>query len=275
MTMEASGRMLEKASSREVDRLLARLAGAREWCVAEAEGAEDAGDAAARALTLSATTRPHRLTLSPALLEEVAGLGLVERRGNRLSLAAPGISRLRRVRSGGGEEAFRRQHQLRGTRQFPRDGGGAHVAEVNDAESPLAWLRRRRGRGGTPLLDEAQFAAGERLRADHERAGIGPVLASPAWNVLASGAGGKQGRGGAGGMSDLHDSTLDARDRIERARLSVGPELFPVLIDVCCDLKGLEEVERARNWPARSAKLILSLALTRLARHYGYAERSA
>jgi hypothetical protein len=42
-----------------------------------------------------------------------------------------------------------------------------------------------------------------------------------------------------------------------------------VLIDVCGHLQGLEQVERAAGWPQRAGKVILQLALQRLARHYG------
>ena len=40
----------------------------------------------------------------------------------------------------------------------------------NEAESPLTWLRARRGKDGKPLISEAQYLAGERLRMDFERA---------------------------------------------------------------------------------------------------------
>ena len=40
----------------------------------------------------------------------------------------------------------------------------------NEAESPLTWLRSRRGKDGKPLISEVQYFAGERLRMDFERA---------------------------------------------------------------------------------------------------------
>lgn len=132
---------------------------------------------------------------------------------------------------------------------------------VNLAESPLSHLMRRKGKSGRAFLSDAEFQAGERLRADYTRGQIMPRLGA---NWEASVSSGRRG----GGMTDLTDAALAARMRVERACQAVGPELSGLLIDVCCFLKGMETVEMERQWPARSAKVVLKTALGILSRHY-------
>lgn len=155
------------------------------------------------------------------------------------------------------EDPFRYQH---GDVRRPDPAAPA----VDLAESPLLWLHRRRGADGNPLISEAQFAAGERLRADFTFGNMTPRVTL---NWTAAVQGSRNPYGAAPG-----EKALGARQRVRRALDRVGPELSGILIDVCCFLKRLEDVERDRKWPARSAKIILTLALQRLARHYGYAD---
>src|SRR4051812_15866642 len=62
-------------------------------------------------------------------------------------------------------DRFRAQHLslARGTIETEH---GRHSVLVDEQESPLAWLARRRGRDGQPLILAHQLQAGERLRAD-------------------------------------------------------------------------------------------------------------
>jgi Domain of unknown function (DUF6456) len=143
-----------------------------------------------------------------------------------------------------------------------RDGAPIR-AIVNLSESPLGQLMRRKTRDGAPFLTEAEFRAGERLRADYTRGQIMPRLGA---NWEASVASGRRANGN--GIAELTDAALAARLRVERAIGAVGPELSGVLIDICCFLKGLELVEAERGWPVRSAKIVLKTALGALSRHY-------
>ncbi len=135
----------------------------------------------------------------------------------------------------------------------------------NPSESPIGWLRRRKDKDGRPLISAAEFEAGERLRADFTFAQLMPSITS-SWSP-ATGASDARTSPGAG--VELLDNVLAARDRVRVAVTAVGPELSGILIDVCCHLKGLETMETDQGWPLRSAKVVLQLALQRLARHYG------
>lgn len=142
---------------------------------------------------------------------------------------------------------------------------GLQRVTVDESESPLVWLARRRGRDGQALIAPHQLQAGERLRADFTRAQMMPRTTADWSSPISS-----DRRAAPGGAGAITDGTIAARQRVNAALEAVGPEFSGLLIDLCCFLKGLEDLERTRGWPARSGKVVLQLALDRLARHYGY-----
>jgi Domain of unknown function (DUF6456) len=150
------------------------------------------------------------------------------------------------------------------TRRGP-DGVEAIVA-VNVAESPLTWLFHRRDQNGNRLIDETELAAGERLRRDFEASAHSPRL-TMRWDREP----GAQGRHF--GLLAAPEAALAARDRVHAALTGVGDDLASILLKVCCLDSGLEAAERALGWPKRSGKLVLKIALGRLAAHYGLSRR--
>ncbi len=162
---------------------------------------------------------------------------------------------------------FRGRHLTLAQRQIATEFGYVNVT-MDEAESPLAWLARRRGRDGRALIAPHQLQAGERLRVDFTHAHLMPRTTSN-WS---SPIGSK--RRGAEQVTNFTESMIAARQRVHQALDAAGPELAGLLLDVCCFLKRLEDIERERAWPARSAKIVLQLALERLARHYGYASEA-
>jgi hypothetical protein len=196
-----------------------------------------------------------------AELAALARAGLLARTGDGVRLSTAGIAALKRATAQ--KDPYREQHGEVAPQRFDTADGWI-VADVNMAESPLAQLVRHKAKNGSPFLAEAEWRAGERLRADYTRARIMPRLGANWQAAIASG----RRDGGAGGIAELTDAALAARQRVERAVDAVGPELSGVLIDVCCFLKGLETVETERGWPVRSAKLMLKSALGVLGRHY-------
>lgn len=132
----------------------------------------------------------------------------------------------------------------------------------NPAESPLSWLRTRRDKAGRPLISDAQYLAGERLRSDFERAMLGRRTTTD-WDTAGMGS-------RAGNVTaELSDGAIAARQRYVAALDAVGPELAGMLAQVCCLSAGLEQAERLLNLPQRSGKAVLGLGLNALARHYG------
>ena len=144
------------------------------------------------------------------------------------------------------------------TEEGPRRQGGARrrrrSVTVHLAESPLTWLHAR------GHLDDRLLDAGERLRADYERAQLAPSI-TMRWDPL---------RVKGGGESGLAPSErqIAARERFDGAVAEAGKGLADILWRVVCAGESLPVAEKALAWPARSGKLVLRLALERVADFY-------
>ncbi len=200
-------------------------------------------------------------TVSQATVAQAVSLGLAIRDGDIVRATPQALPFLRRALVTP-DEAFQEQHREIETATVAVDGMRQAV-RVNQLESPLGAAARLKEKSGQPFLPPQAIMAGERLHADFTRANLQPRLTMTYEPRLST-----RTRGGAGGAADLSDSAMSARFRVGKAMEAIGPELCGVALDVCCFQKGLEIVERERQWPARSAKLMLRTALMALARHY-------
>ncbi len=155
------------------------------------------------------------------------------------------------------------QHRVWGSRHLPdTEDGKPRRMRVNLAESPLQLLARRRDGKGNPFLDADLVSAGERLREDFETAQMGPRVTQNWDRFMTSGIDESM-----RGERQLGGSDR-ARARVAEALRELGPGMGDLVLRVCCFLEGLEMTERRLGWSARSGKVVLKLALERLARHY-------
>ena len=125
---------------------------------------------------------------------------------------------------------------------------------VNVAESPLSWLHAR------GHLDDRQFDAGERLRADYERANLGPSV-TMRWDPVRARTTGDMGL-------SAQERQVAAKLRFDRALAEAGKGLQDILWRVVCAGEGLPDAEKQLGWPSRSGKLVLKIALDRVADFY-------
>lgn len=135
--------------------------------------------------------------------------------------------------------------------------GRMQVVAVNLGESPLSWLHAR------GHLSDRQYRAGERLRADWEKAGLGARV-TMRWDATPLQGGKRE----AGRSADPTLAQMSARERFHAAIAAAGPGLADILWRVACAGEGLIAAERALGWPSRAGKLVLTLALDRVAIWY-------
>ena len=136
------------------------------------------------------------------------------------------------------------------------DGEGR---QINLGESPLSRLVVCE----RAFLEPHHIEAAERVRALVDRALLQPRTTM---NYSSATGGGKRNGHHA---ADIPDMAIDARRILDDIHRKLPAECAGVVIDVCGWLKGLQEVERDRGWPRRSAKLVLRIGLEQLAQHFG------
>lgn len=147
------------------------------------------------------------------------------------------------------------ERALEGSREAGRTA--ARSVTINSLESPIGWLFAR------GLVSRVQLEAGERLRSDWERAQLSPRV-TMSWTAAPVNAT----RSGAPDGPDLAGSQIDAKRRFDAAVEAAGPGLQDILWRIVCAGEGMREAEGALGWPARAGKVVLGLALDRIAAFY-------
>lgn len=175
--------------------------------------------------------------------------------------SAIGVAHWRRLCS---DDPFRDQHRLVGWRMMTDPDGLVQSYEVDVSASALAWLYHRKGRNGASLISARQFEAGERLELSFRRAALTQRVTFD-WSSAATPRSGARGHDPA----TASDMAMAARQQVRAALDRVGPGLADLLMEVCCYQSGLEAAEKTFGWPQRSGKVVLQIALDRLADHYG------
>lgn len=148
-------------------------------------------------------------------------------------------------------DTFQAQHRVDG---IDREG-----RQVNLGESPLSRLVS----GDRAFLEPHQIEAGERVRGLVERA---QLRTRTTMNYSGEATGGRRQRNAAETVTDM---AVDARRALDGIHRALPVECAGVVMDVCGWLKGLQQVERERGWPRRSAKLVLRIGLEQVAQKMG------
>lgn len=175
-------------------------------------------------------------------------------------LNAAGAARLQREQANEGE-AYLAQHAPVIARNVIDARGRIDVVRGLDAHDVMRRLGCLRDANGAAWLSDTELEAAARLRRDWEASQRGLVRGSD-WRAPPR-SGGPRGPAGAAESAILNQS--EALRRVAQALEALAPPLRRVVERVCLHEDGLEALERAEGWPARSGKLALKLGLAQLA----------
>lgn len=242
-------------NARRIERALSRLASAGAVLARERDrggfGVFPRGDRRRRPIV--------RLSVAEARgLEAEGAISATDE--NTFVLSPAGRARVHRGEAEDGE-SYLAQHCAVGSRAVIAVDGITQVVRSLEPNSVLKRLTALRDANGAPWLSSIELAAASRLRDDWERGQIGMVRGSD-WTAGPKGA---AARGPGNAREGALAAHCDARRRVDDALASLAPQLRRVVERVCLQEEGLEALERAEGWPARSGKIALKLGLAQLA----------
>lgn len=133
------------------------------------------------------------------------------------------------------------------------------TGDIPEAVARLAAARR----DAAPFLLAHHVEAARRLALTFERA-LMRQRVTMSYDPTRVG-----GRAGGGVQGDLSAGAADARRQLADLAAAMPAECWSVLFDICGLDRGLQDVEAERDWPRRGGKLVLRIALSALAAHYG------
>lgn len=242
-------------SARAVERAIARMASSSPCVLAPEKGGAGYG-----VFPNGDRRRRPVVRLSRAEVGELSANGALTELGDGVfALSEAGRALARRMAAAPGE-AFAAQHRPVIDRVVMRNEE-AVVVRGHDADPTLRRLCALRDGSGAAWLSSAEIAAAAHLRRNWEAGERGLVRGSD-WSAPASGA---SARGAGNGREGALATHCDARRRVADMLARLAPPLRRVVERVVLAEEGLEALERAENWPGRSGKIALKLALAQLA----------
>jgi hypothetical protein len=197
--------------------------------------------------------------LTAAEMRELNASGALERSGDVFVLSVAGQARALRD-AALPEENFAAQHRPVIDRVVIDADGATRGVRGHEAHPALRKLAALKDADGAPFLSAAELNAATQLRLDWE-AGERGLVGGSDWRAPPNGSAPRS-RNGRELALAIH---CDRRRRVSDSLARLALPLRRVVESVCLREEGLEALERAETWPARSGKIALKLALAQLA----------
>lgn len=202
--------------------------------------------------------------LSAGEVRELAASGAITASESGYVLSTAGRTAARRENVAP-DERYLAQHVELAERSVVDGDGDVRVVRGAAQSKVLLRLAQLRDNAGAPWLSGVELRAAQALRHDWEAAQVG-LSGGVDWSAPPMG--GSSARA-TNGREAAMAARCDARRRCAQALDALADPLRRVVERVCIHEAGLEAVERAESWPARSGKLALKLGLAQLAAALG------